>query len=118
MFASAPSDDVEGTHTADLVIRAVVAEGTLQVAQRGAARMLLQLGGQGERAVELLITSGLGDDTARALLAAAEERPDAADAALLATAALAADKAARVTALNEVERQRAARFLERTDVGR
>jgi hypothetical protein len=104
-----------GTHATDRLVRAVAADGTLQQAQRVAARMVLLCGGALERVVDLLTTSGLGDDGARALLAAAEERPHARDARRLALAAL--DLDADTHQLTKDERLRAQRYLDRTETG-
>ncbi|MEW5851977.1 MAG: protein kinase [Myxococcota bacterium] len=75
----------------DRTVAATAADGTLHLAQRAAARVLVETRGPVERAAELLMTSGLADDAARALLVAAEERPEARDTAALARAALEVD---------------------------
>ncbi|MBI5498500.1 MAG: protein kinase [Deltaproteobacteria bacterium] len=104
-----------GTNATDRLVRAVAADGTLQQAQRLAARMVIIGGGPLERVVELLTTSGLGDDGARALLAAAEERPYSRDAARLAGAAMALDRES--PHFSTEERLRAQGFLDRTEAG-
>lgn len=119
LYVLGPAADsgVATTTGSDRLIRAVVADGTLQRAQRAAGRLTLAAGGPLERAVELLTTSGLGDDAARALLAAAEERPYAADAARLARAALQLHQEARGTLLTLEERLRCQRFVDKTHPG-
>ncbi len=103
------------TSATDRLVRAVAADGTLQQAQRVAARMVVLSNGPMERAVELFTTSGMGDDGARALLAAVEERPYGRDASRLAYASLELDRESQ--RLTAEERLRAQRYLDRTETG-
>ena len=116
LFVLGPAADqraAQGTQGTDRILRAVAADGALPLAQRAAARLVLAAGGPLERAVELLTTSGLADDGAHALLAAAEERPHSADAAVLARAALQLDDEGQDTQrLSPEERQRCQRLAD------
>jgi serine/threonine-protein kinase len=92
-------------------VRAAAGDGTLSLAQRAAARLLLRGGADAGEVAELLVTSGLSDDPAQALLLAADEHPTAADAPALAQAALHLDAtgAGRLTTEERARARRAVR---------